>query len=144
MENLEQYRSQDATDVKLAEEMLNQNLKVYSSKSEELKDKEKQVQEWYEKEFLPYKKAREKQKEDFQEFKRIVNNHTQEVKFMLSSILEDNLQEAVTTWNFLKLEPEITEIKLEGDYLILKDIEDDEHEIHFDTLLDQIEFVLGG
>jgi len=129
------------SDVEIADEMLS---KEPESAEERLAKAEAEMKDWYDNEFLPYKKAKEQEKEDFETFRRVIQSHPHEVKYILSCIYDEDYDNAVTTWNHIKIKPSITAIELKEENLIITDTDDDVHEILFESLLDKINMVLGG
>lgn len=140
MENNEQ----NITDVELAEQFLANSNQTKENPEQKLQQAEIEMQNWYEKDFLPYKAAKEQEQKDFHEFQKIIKNNPYEVKHMLASIYEYDFEEVVNTWNYLKLDPQIEKIELVDDNLVITDVDDDINEINFDSLLDKIDMVLGG
>lgn len=110
--------------------------------AENLTIAESKMQKWQENEFMPYKKAKEQEKQNFNEFAKIIVNNTQEIKFMLANIYDKNSTKAVATWNELKLEPQIKDIKLNGDMLMITDVNSKELSIKFEDILTNIAKVL--
>lgn len=111
--------------------------------SQNLATAKTKVQDWYDNEFMPYKKQREQEKQDFTDFAKIVVNNTAEIKYMLANIYDNNSAKVVETWNTLNLEPKITDIKLEGELLTITQEDKEQSSINFDELLANIEKILG-
>jgi len=122
---------------------MNKQIDMQKSSQDTLEAKEVEMQQWYENEFLPFKQQKEQEKQDFNEFAKIIINNTQEVKYMLANIYDNNSAKAVETWNALKLEPEITDIKSADDLLVITDKNGDELKVNFDGLLENIKKALG-
>jgi len=122
---------------------MNKHIDKQKSTEGALRVKEAEMKQWYENEFMPFKKQKEQEKQDFNEFAKIIINNTQEVKYMLANIYDNNSAKAVETWNALKLEPEINDIKSEGELLIIIDKSGEELQINFDKLLENIKKALG-
>tara|TARA_Y100001960_G_C14781757_1_gene887392 strand:- start:4801 stop:5160 length:360 start_codon:yes stop_codon:yes gene_type:complete len=111
--------------------------------AENIATAELKMQDWYDNEFTPYKQQKEAEKKNFENFAKVVVNNTAEVKYMLANIYENNSSKAVETWNALKLEPVIKDIKLKEDMLIITTDTNEELPTNFDELLANIEKVLG-
>lgn len=101
----------------------------------------KEFDKWYNEQFLPFKKGKDEQKKAYTELAVIVKNNPQEVKYMIANILDAKFDKAVQTWNLLKLEPKLTQMKLESNQLIISN-QDMNKQIDLDMLLDMIEKVL--
>ncbi|HAG52521.1 MAG TPA: hypothetical protein DCL21_01920 [Alphaproteobacteria bacterium] len=123
---------------------MNKQIDMQNSSESALKVKEAEMKQWYDNEFIPFKKQKEQEKQDFNEFAKIIINNTQEVKYMLANIYDNNSAKAVETWNALKLEPAISDIKSKGELLIIIDKRGKESQINFDLLLENIKKALGG
>lgn len=122
--------------------MNKQNVNKKSSQ-DTLKVASEKMQDWYDNQFMPFKKQKEQEKTDFKEFANIIINNTNEVKYMLANIYDSNFDKALETWNELQLKPKAKQIKLESDMLIVIDENDNKLEVNFDKLLADIVKVLG-
>ena len=122
--------------------MNKQNVNKKSSQ-DTLKVASEKMQDWYDNQFMPFKKQKEQEKTDFKEFANIIINNTNEVKYMLANIYDSNFNKALETWNELQLKPKAKQIKLESDMLIVIDENDNKLEVNFDKLLADIVKVLG-
>lgn len=122
--------------------MNKQNVNKKSSQNT-LKVASEKMQDWYDNQFMPFKKQKEQEKTDFKEFANIIINNTNEVKYMLANIYDANFDKALETWNELQLKPKAKQIKLESDMLIVIDENDNKLEVNFDKLLADIVKVLG-
>jgi hypothetical protein len=122
--------------------MNKQNVNKKSSQNT-LKVANEKMQDWYDNQFMPFKKQKEQEKTDFKEFANIIINNTNEVKYMLANIYDSNFDKALETWNELQLKPKAKQIKLESDMLIVIDENDNKLEVNFDKLLADIVKVLG-
>lgn len=118
--------------------------KIETTATAKLDNAKVEMQNWYDNEFMPYKKQQEQEKQNFNEFAKIVVNNSQEIKYMLANIYDNNSAKVVATWNKLGLDPKIKDIKLEGENLVIKDEKSKELSIKFDTLLNNIGKVLGA
>jgi hypothetical protein len=122
--------------------MNKQNVNKKSSQNT-LKVASEKMQDWYDNQFMPFKKQKEQEKTDFKEFANIIINNTNEVKYMLANIYDSNFDKALETWNELQLKPKAKQIKLESDMLIVIDENNNNLEVNFDKLLADIVKVLG-
>lgn len=111
--------------------------------AENLASAEKKIQAWYDNEFVPYKQQKNKEKQDFTAFAKIIVNNTSEIKYMLANIYDNNSADVVKTWNALNIEPKITDIKLTGNNLIITDENGKQLSSDFNALLTNIEKILG-
>lgn len=117
----------------------------FNKKSSEvtLKDNEQKMQDWYDNEFMPFKKQKEQEKSDFKEFSKVIINNTNEIKYMLANIYDMNFDKALNTWNKLNLNPKAKQLKLDDDMLILIDENGNQLQVNFDKLLNDIAKILG-
>jgi dGTP triphosphohydrolase len=121
-----------------------ENTTEQANSSTNLKQAQEKVKNWYDNEFLPYKKQKQQEKQDFEDFAKIIAKNPKEIKFMLANIFDADYASVVKTWNALSLEPKITDIKLEGENLIITDTNSKKSVINFDELLSSISKILGA
>lgn len=124
--------------------MTNKQIDSKKSESLTLKDTSPEFQAWYADEFLPFKNKKEQDKADFNAFAKIIINNTNEVKFLLSCVYDNKFEQAVKAWNELKLNPEIKDMKLVDENLIIINLKNEEMIINFEELLNNISKVLEG
>lgn len=101
------------------------------------------MDKWYVEKFMPFKKQKENDKKDFEDFAKIVSNNPKEIKYMLASIYNNDCKKAVNVWNELNLKPKIKEMKLENNNLEVLDEYNNILKVNFDKLLLDISTALG-
>lgn len=121
-----------------------ENTTEQANSSTNLKQAQEKFKNWYDNEFLPYKKQKQQEKQNFEDFAKIIIKNPKEIKFMLANIFDSDYASVVKTWNALNLEPKITDIKLEDDNLIITDTKSKQSVINFDELLSNISKILGA
>jgi hypothetical protein len=79
------------------------------------------VKDWQEKEFLPWKRAMEKHLDDRKRQMDSLRAHAEELQVIVGLLMEGRTRQALTAWNVLKLEPKLSDIRLDssGDVLTL-------------------------
>ena len=103
------------------------------------------LQNWYEKEFLPWKqKAVEEHKVKAQQVEKILH-HASEIKYVVALLLEKRENEAVKQWNNLGLEPALSELTLniEKNTLTLTPQNGEAMELVLDTVLKELQELIS-
>ena len=104
----------------------------------------KTVNEWYELEFMPWKKAMDEHSNKQNRMVQKVKQHSAELKYVVSLLLEKREAEAVKVWNEIGIEPKVLsmELSLSSDTLKLE-TESGELDLSLDTLLEELQLMVA-
>jgi hypothetical protein len=102
------------------------------------------IQSWHEQEFLPWRDAMLKTRDQRQQFAAKVRQHAAELKYIVSLLLEHRGREAVRQWNRLELEPTLQNLTLNADRLEIETLEGDKFAVPVDALLADLQVMMQG
>jgi hypothetical protein len=102
------------------------------------------VQEWHQKQFLPWKVAVAKVLQQRQAEQQMFQQHVGQLQSILALLLEGRDRQAVLAWNTLHLKPTLRDLRLQADNetVILVPLHGDPVQMKLDDIIDDLQRML--